>query len=218
MTRDQIAASIADELEDAGSVHFTHTDICEAIDDIYKLLAITTGFYERAAQISITAETHWLDLAAQLPYYYRPFAVYNTLSNLWLTPCAFRSLQAESDRWEFRVGNPQFFCPMGTRHIILHPMPSATAANALYVYYKGMPPDLNPTDVPDFWPELHDILVDGAVSDLLDIDLEYSKSMQYFATFQEKFARLEKAIKGRALPDRIYGLSWNYFQNPTLIA
>ncbi len=209
MTRDEISAKVSRNLEDAGTVHFTPDDLNDSIQDGYDLLAIMTGCVEKIATINFEANKTYYDFAAEISDYFKVFAIWNNVNRKWMNPNILEGFKAISPRWSTIKGNMREFAFLGYKDICIYPKPAASTSSMI-VFYHAQAPVLSGNTQPLFFPEMHDILVDYATSDLLDQDLEFKKSVHYAELFTKNLANLIQALERRTLPERIYALSCQY--------
>lgn len=212
MTRDQIIGLAARELEDVTGIHFTNEDLTDSCQDGYDLIALLTQCIERVGTVSQVANKIYYDFTS-LPGYFRVFAIYNNTNKQWLTPKPHIWLNNYGYRWEMNTGSIKEFSPIGYKHIIVNQKPTAVNADTLTVYYNAVAPTLSGDSIPEFYPELHDILVQYIIQDLLDQNLEYTKSQKYFAKFVILLDKLKQKLDNRSMPDRIHTLQCHYLTN-----
>jgi len=210
MTRSQIADRIVRNLDDAGLVHFTAVDATDSIQDGYDLLALLSCCIEKITTINFVANKVFYDLSATISDYYRIFAIYNQKTKRWMEPLHWREFQNFGLNWEINSGEAQAWTPLGYSTIAITRAPTVSTSSML-VMYCAQASVLASSDSPDFPPDLHDTLVEYGTGDLMDQDLEFSKSILYMNRFNEKALRIKGFMNKRSLPDRIYSLmaQWN---------
>ncbi len=214
MTKSEIILKAAEYLEDVENIHFTDEDLSDSFDDGNELISITSQCVEKVGTLNLVAGQIYYNLRSTFPTYYKVFAVYNVNTSRWLDPVAFREIQSRSDTWELENGEPFEWAPLGQDYICIHRVPSDNS-HSLIIYYTAIADALQDADTPDWPPDHHDALHEYMVSDLMDQDLEYSKSMNYWKRYQEHVEALKKYLRSRSTPDRIFSLSCRYSQQPT---
>lgn len=212
MTRDQIIGLAARELEDVTGIHFTNEDLEDSCQDGYDLIALLTQCVERVGSVTQVANQVYYDFST-LPGYFRVFAIYNNTNKQWLTPKPYGFFNYYGYRWEMNIGSIREFSPIGYKHIVVNQKPSVVNSDTLTVYYNAVAPTLSGDSVPEFYPEFHDILIQYIISDLLDQNLEYTKSQVYFTKFMLLFDKLKQKLDKRSAPDRIKVLQCHYLTN-----
>lgn len=205
MTKTEIATRVAQALEDEGLIHFTSTDLSDSIQDGYALVVLLTEAIEKVEQISIPANSQVFDISSLLPDYYRAFALYSETLRRWLSPRSFLNIKQYGERWAKDTGNIRDWCPLGDRHILFYPSPIAT--QTLQLFYRAEPDTLSEGDSPVFFEDCHKVLEYYACSDLLDQNLEYSKSAAYFEKFMEEVDVIRDRLNRRGLKSIILELA-----------
>lgn len=212
MTFADIIGNVAGDLEDAGMTHFTQDDLFDSAKDCYEILALTTQCIEKQFTLNTLAETPYYDVSSLVPDYYRPIAIFNVISQRWLDPVAFSTIKDYSYRWESMRANPRVWCPMATRDIILHPTPP-DADMQFIVYYKAylLHDNVSLSDTPQIPFEELNAFEYYIKSDLYDIDLEFTKSSEWWDKFERKIPAIKKKVFRRSWPDRILALGPTIF-------
>lgn len=211
MTRDEIFGRVSQNLEDSGLVHFIQDDLIDSIQDGYEIIALLAQTIERVATINFVANRSYYNLNSLISDYYRVFAIYNTLNRRWMEPISFHEIRENSIRWETVKGNPREWTPLGYSHIAIFPKP-ATAVGSMLIFYKGTAPVLTGSLAPEFPVSEHEALVDYGTGDLLDQDLEYTKSVEYMKKFYARLQEIHKQVHSRDLLDKVYALAAQQFQ------
>ena len=212
MTRDVIAGKIAQNLEDESWLHFTLEDLYDSIHDGYEITAISTQCIERVATLDLIGGKTYYNLRALVPDYYRAFALYNLHNNQWLTPHAIKEFQSYSYNWEQNKGNAMEWAPLGCDWIAFYKKPVEDLAQSILMFYKAIPDPMQGNESPEFGAEGHSALVEYGVGDLLDQNLEYTKSQQWMNKYTERLARIKIDLNSRSMPDRIYALVTQYYE------
>src|SRR5687768_4149376 len=185
MTRDAIAAKVAQNLDDAGSVHFTAQDINDSIQDGYDQIALRTGCIEKVTTVNWVANQVFYNFSSLISDYYRVFMIYNQRTKKWIKGVSWRELRDISYKWATLNGESFQWAPMGFSHIAVSRVPTASdSTNPMLVMYSAQAPTLVGDTVPDFPTDYHTALVEYATGDLLDQDLEYSKAVKYMSNFE----------------------------------
>lgn len=206
MTCNEILNRAGDNLYDEGLVRFTETALLDSIQDGYDELALLTGAIERVTTVNFQANLNYYTMSSYISDYYRPIACWNTDNNRWLDPIPYSEFDDYfGGRWETLTGVPTLFTILGWETLVLARKKSTTSGNFLH-FYKARADTLTLATTPTLPSELHHVLVDYAVGDLLDYNLEYTKSMKYFANYQEGLQKIKRQLNSRALPDRLHTL------------
>ena len=213
MTREEILAKASQALEDEGLIHFTSTDLLDSLNDGYALTALICEVIEKVIPYTVSANAQIDDVLSNIPDYYRVFAIYSETANRWLNPCAFKNIQQNGVRWGIQTGNIREFCPLGDRHILWYPSP--VVAQNLQIFYRAEVSTLSSGEVPNFFEDCHKLLVNYICSDLLDQNLEYTKSNRYFELFLIDVAEVKKRMNSRSLAAAILELSCQSIVTPT---
>lgn len=206
LSRDNIAGKIIQNLEDESNVHYTLEDTYDSIHDGYEHVALFAQCIEKIVSIDIVANQTYYNLRELIPDYYRIFAIWNTTNNRWLTPRAFVELKENGSMWETVHGTPIEFAPLGCDWMAIYRKPTETTIDGFVVLYKATPTEMTGNELPSFDPAHHEILVEYGTGDLLDQNLEYTKSQRFMALFSERLIRLKVDNDRRSMPDRIMGL------------
>lgn len=212
MTRDLIAGKVAMNLEDESWLHFTLEDLYDSIHDGYEITALATQCVERVATLDVVEKQTYYNLRELFPDYYRVFAMYNLTINQWVTPHAIKEFQNYGYNWELHHGNILEWAPLGCDWLAVYKKPLVTIPEGLLIYYKAFPEPLQGNESPEFGAESHSALVEYATGDLLDQNLEYTKSQQWMNKHVERLARIKIDLNSRSMPDRIYALTCQYMQ------
>jgi hypothetical protein len=213
MTKTDILARVSKTLEDEGLVHFTEDDLNDSIQDGYMYVALISECIEKVVTIDVPSDSLYFNVAEAIPDYYRVFAIFNSLNNRWLIPASFHSLQSNGPRWETRTGSVQWFCPLGARHILFHP--ATSAVNTMYFFYRAQAPEIAANEEPAFFEDCHKILEYYVVQDLLDQNLEYTKSTRFYSLFISELSDLSRRINKRSWYTKIQGLLWRSSKIPS---
>lgn len=205
MTRDQILSKTARDLEDEGLVHFTNTDLSDSIQDGYEVTVLLTECIEKSTTLSTVADQPYYDLSTLISDYYRVFAIYNIDSSRWLDPKGYTTFKTYSNRFECIRGNPREWSPLGYRNICLHPTPDDV--HSLILFYKALPDTLLGNTIPQIYLESQEVLQFYSIADLLDQNLEFTKSISYYKKFQERIKEIRYKVDHRSWPDRMLALA-----------
>lgn len=210
MTRDEIFGRVSQNLEDSGLVHFVQDDLVDSVQDGYEIIALLAQTIERATTVAFVANQTYYNLYNLISDFYRVFAIYNTSTKKWMEPVAYHEIRENSHRWETVKGAPREWAPLGYSHIAIFPKP-ATTVGSMLIFYKGTAPTLTGSLAPEFPISEHESLVDYGTGDLLDQDLEYTKSLEYMRKFYARLQEIHKQVHSRDLIDRVYALAAQQF-------
>lgn len=211
MTRDEIAGRVYRNLEDEDALHFTSDDINDAIQDGYDELALETLCVEKIANVNWVANQVYYNFSSLISDFYNVFAIWNKRNNKWIGGVTWRELRESTFKWSTMLGETFLWAPFGYSHIGIYRTPTVDdSTNPMVVMYSAQAETLIGSDTPSFPPDLHDTLVEYATGDLLNQDLEYTKSLIYINRYEEKKQRIKDWMNKRSTPDRIYSLMARY--------
>lgn len=212
MTNSQIAERVSQTLEDEGLVHFTTEDLYDSIQDGYELVSLLCETIEKVVQITIPANSQIVDLSAIVNDYYRPICLYSETTKRWLFPRSFESIRENGVSWANNTGAVREWCPLGDRYCLFYPSPLDT--QTFQLFYRAEPTKLSASDSPTFYSDAHKVLEFYACSDLLDINLEYDKSMKFFELFMTEVEEIRTRLNKRGLKAMILELSCQSIVTP----
>ena len=142
MTRDELAALVITNLDDAGVFH-TLTEVNDAIQDGYEDLVLTHGLRPKAAAISLEANVTFLDMVTLIPDFVALRALFHQPTKRWLISRSLKHLQSTREDWELQTGNPTDFWVANYRRVALFPHVIVDEEDTLWVFYYAAAPDLS---------------------------------------------------------------------------
>ena len=212
MTKAELMTRVSQTLEDEGLIHFTSEDLSDSIQDGYELVSMLCETVEKVEQITIPSGSQIVDITTLVSDYYRCFAIYSEELHRWLSPRSFPNIQQFGLRWGNDTGNIRDWCPLGEKHILFYPSPNA--AQVLQFFYKAEADILTSDSVPIFFEDCHKVLEYYACSDLLDQNLEYTKSLKYYNLFQAELDEISQRLQSRGMKSRILELACKFTVTP----
>lgn len=199
MTRDQIAAKIQTNLNDAG-VLYTADDLNDSLQDGYSEVAAFTGCIYKVASIDLVANLSYYDFGSLISDFFAVTAIFNTNTKQWLSPTNLKVLESIREDWELAVGNPFLFWPVNFRFVALYPR-MTSALGSLYVVYRAQADVLTASSEPAIPLEQQAILENYTTSDLLEQAEEFTKAQLEFNTYVQAIKDLRQANSNFRLPD-----------------
>lgn len=215
MTRDELLALVASELEDEGRVYFTTSDLINSFHDGVELVAVLTGCVEKVANFVTVPNQPYYNLAQLVPDYFRPIAIWNSRTRQWLTPVSYNSFEEVSEQWEILTGSVTQFAMVGSTTIVLHRTP-VDVTEMILLYEAAGTQIIHGNEEPPWDSSYHDILKLYIEQDLLDINLEFTKSTNLMRLLQERLNSFRHMLFSRTMPDRVFTLQCQYLQQTTL--
>ena len=194
MNTSEVITRIKAELDDQG-IFYTDQDVIDALQDTYEDLALKTSCIEKV--VSIPASTSpYCHIRSLVPDYYRPLGIFNKGQNEWITPSHYWQMRNYHSQWELQKGTPCKFAPIGFDYIAFYPHYNAAQSDGFEFYYAAVAPDLTSSSTLLLPPNLREVIVDGAISQLLmqalEINKSNSRSIEYITGTQRVKMELDK--------------------------
>jgi len=202
-TRDQIAADVRSNLEDAGVTFYSAADVNDAIQDAYDDVAVMSGCIQKSATLNFTSLLSYYDFSTLIPDYFAAVAIYNNNSRRWMHPDSRRSFDKVAFDWEIRTGEPMFWSPIDSKRIAIMPR-FVVATGNMTVHYRAQADVLAGSDTPEIHIEMDSLLQQYATADLLDQAQEFIKAdvwwQKYFTALMEYKLRIGRLALSDYLP------------------
>lgn len=202
LTRDDIAARVRFNLDDAGITFFSADDINESIQAGYdEVVAIARTITNNSA-ITITDDTSYYNLSSLISDYIHVVALFNDNTSRWFDYYAHVLLRELRADWELATGEPEGFTVWDGRWISVFPR-LATASGTFTVIYKAAANTLSAATVPSIPFQYERIIEKYSTMDLLEQMEEYVKAGIWFKDYFTELVELKKHIGNRTLTDAI---------------
>jgi len=204
MTKSEIITRAAGMLEDEGLVHFVTRDFTDSFHDGYELVSVLTGCIERCGTFATVAYKAFYNMHSSIADLFAVFAFYDRNNDRWLDPESLQTFKNYSQTFLTAQANPREWAPIGLNYVCFYPAPPSIGS--YYCFYKAVAQEIADGDTPEIFDDLQDVLVEYIVADLLDQNLEYTKSQVHFETFISKCIAIQARMDKRDWPERIMAL------------
>lgn len=206
MTRDDTAARVRVNLEDAAITFYSNIDINDSIQDGYNFtVGIAQPIERLTSNILFENKKVYYDLSIILSRYIRPMAIYNRNIDRWLDFKDLLFLDSLRTDWELTRGESYYVVVLDHKQVALNPT-LVIASGGMDIFYKASAETLTETSTPEIPETYETILEEYATADLLEQAEEYEKAKIFWDKFYNKLKDLKLDVEKRSLPDRIYML------------
>lgn len=205
MTLAEIRQEVVERLYDTGFVQFDTDNLNDSIFDGYQEVALLTGCIEKVQTVNFVGQLTYYKMTDYISDYFRPLGIWNVDTNRWLEPVTYKELSTYGYNWEVQNGQPIVYSVLGWDYICIYRKP-ATNEGSMAVFYSAQATQLSDSEEPEIPSEYHDVLINYAVADMLDQNLEYRKSTQAYADYLQRLEDIKRYMNSRSLPDRLYSL------------
>ena len=202
LTRDDTAARVRFNLDDAGITFFSADDINDSIQDGYDEVVAIARTITNSSAITLTNETSYYNLSSLISDYIHVVALFNDNTNRWLDYYAHVLLRELRSDWELAKGESEGFTVWDGRWISVFPR-LVTAAGTITVIYKASANTLVAATVPSIPFQYERILEKYCTMDLLEQSEEWVKAGLWFKDYFTDLAELKKHMNNRILTDMI---------------
>lgn len=204
-TRDQIAANIANNLEDAGLAFFSATDINNSIQDGYDDLSSYVMQIEKTFVVNQEANRVYYNLSSLIGDQICVVRVYNNSTNMWLQRSSSKILDQIRWDWEVWTGEPRHFFPHTWDYLAVAPHKVA-AVGSFIIYYRAVADTLVASSVPQIKGDEHRLIEKYATADLLIQAKEWEKAQSWFQDYNNGLEQYRNDTKTLASSDFVTGL------------
>lgn len=203
LTRDQIAAKILLNLEDAGIKFFSASDVNNSIQDGYDDVCCYCGQIEKNVTIAFQSKLVYYDAIALIPDFLAVVAIYNYNTKKWLVDTSHRELDLVRWDWEIWHGDAIWFAPHDFRNILLCPTLS-TATGNMEIFYKASANTLSGSTVPMIRGDATKLLEYYSTGDLLESVKEYEKADFWQQQYIQERESYKSSNKNMSQADRMF--------------
>lgn len=205
MDRDDIAARVRFNLNDAGITWYSADDINDSIQDGYDEVVALTRCKESSGNVTFVSGLTYYKIDDTLTDYLHPIGIYNNNNDRWLDHVPLKLFVSLDEKWEIATGEPTHFNVVDFRYIALFPRP-ATASSNMTIFYKASADTLGASTTPSI-PTSHQLILEQyATMDLLEQAEEYTKASLWMTDYKSQRDALKKHMASRQLPDIIHQL------------
>lgn len=205
MDRDDIAARVRFNLDDAGITFYSADDINDSIQDGYDEVVAVTRVREASGNVNFVSDLTYYKIDDTLTDYLHPIGIFNNNNNRWLDNIPLKTLISMDFKWELANGEPTHFVIMDFRYIGIYPKPASASGN-MTIFYKAMANTLSAATVPSI-PTSHQLILEQyATMDLMAQALEFKKAVMWAKDYFKQRTELKEHVAGRSLPDIIFRL------------
>lgn len=200
------------ELETRLQNYFNNTafydtqSINDAIQDGLDEVCAFTGCIYKSAQLPFTQFTTYYDLLTLLPDYIGVVAIFNKVTNRWLTPSSLKKFNLDRPDWDTAYGTPWFFSPISHRYIAIYKKPAVSDYGNMFVYYRAAAPTLSDT-TPIPIPDEHIAALESyCETDLWEQAQEWGKAGIEIKEYIQDLNALRVLMRNKRNPDRYVSL------------
>lgn len=203
LTISDITARVAANLNDAGFVFYTQSDILASLQDGYDLLATVAKNIERTLPVPFLADIIYYPLYYLINNFTRINSIHNDEINRWIDLYDTRYLDAKRYDWESATGGSAYQATILNFNFIAFFAHYSTIApvNGFTLYYAALGERLISTSVPEIPDQFIRILESYATGDLLEQQQEYQKASVYNADFEKLLQQLTQDVRTQSQPD-----------------
>ena len=219
MTRDDIAARIRFNLNDAGVTFYSASDVNNSIQDGYDEVVALSQTIEKVTTLSWVSQLVYYNFRNLVTDFIRPIAIFDNNNNRWLEHKSLPFLQAQRQDFETIAGAPFWYCVMDFTYTAISPR-LETATGTFDFLYKANAATLAASDVPVLPDSLTSVLELYGTADLLEQAEEYEKAGRYWygnvklnqLGYFDILDKIKKEVRNRESPDRYHTLREQYLQ------
>lgn len=195
--------------DSASPVHHLASDVGVSLNEGYELMAETSGFYEKSANISIINALYYdlndvvtLNLGAGITFLNLRY-LYSNQNRRWLSPTMFRELdETVYPVWERAIGEPDWWLIRGGWWLGLYPH-KQTVSGTLTANCTAIPAWMvNDADVPAYPQEFDECLINYALYDQFCWEHEWSKAKRHWAIYVGLQGKLNAYVERRGMEAR----------------
>ena len=210
MTRDDLAARVRFNLDDAGITYFSANDINDSLQDAYDEVVALAGTIETAANLPFVSDTIYYDVLATITDYMRPIAVKNDVTDRFLDLVIAENMNSFRLDWERGTGNSEVGAIIDHRWFAVFPH-MITASGNMKFYYKASANTLSSATTPTIPTEHQTILEYYSTADLLEQMEEIEQASKYWQDYLDELEKLKVYMLRRSISDRIAQMNAQFF-------
>src|SRR5262245_4943488 len=188
------------------TVFYDKLSMDDAIQDGLDEVCAFTGCIYKSAQLPFTQFTTYYDLLTLLPDYIGLVAIFNQVSNRWMTPSSHKKFDLDRPDWDTAYGTPWYFSAISHRYVAIYKKPAVSDYGNMFVYYRAAAPLLaDDTAIPI--PDEHLAALESyCEADLWEQAQEWGKSGLAIKDYVKDLNALRVVMRNKRNPDRYVNL------------
>jgi len=212
MTRAEASKKIRNNLNDLGITYYTDKDINESIQDAYDEIVVYSECIEKWIDLPVNTliateggANPWVHISRIIADYYRPIALLNQTTRLFLSPLMDR--EQDDYRWDWQLGNGSVgdFIINGPEWLALPNSYTNVGNKPLRLFYKAKAPKmLVDTDFFRILEGFQILIEHYCTADLLEQNQEFSKATGYWNQYEPKLEEYRNKIQLLSKSDRVF--------------
>jgi hypothetical protein len=202
MTYQEIKDHIRSNLNDAGVLNYSETDLIESVEDAEAEISFLARHIIKTTTLPFQATPYYDFRLLGVEDFLCVTAIFNENTNRWLRDdLTLRDFDRIRDDWELWTGTPQHWAPVNFELNAIVPYMPSPSGN-LVLYYAAKASELvDSTLTPLIATDCQRLLELYSTGDLLEQFEEYTKANEYFNEYYPLLADYSARVKNQARRD-----------------